>query len=334
MPLVGRGFRAGSGYRYGFNGKEKDNSTGDGNLDFGSRMMDTRIGRWLSADKLFQKYPNESPYVFSGNSPLMFNDPDGNEKIVTITILHRNGSRTVLELTDKDFFYYHPVKSFHATNGNEWTHKDNMYIDYIIDVRDDNIFRTTRTVTLKTVNENYTWNDVLSDWWDGLGLKSQPRKYGLKMYGGGEGISPLAQREWERNLPKAENSDFIGSITGLLDAAAAYGDIAELSPDAGYFLESLGIRENVVKVVNTVENVISAIETADNAANPLLPKHWFNRGNTDEKNIIKPGVTYHDKETKQNYFRLNDSTNQCCATGPATDTTDHNSTKPISSRKQ
>ena len=56
--------------------------------------------------------------------------------------------------------------------------------------------------------------------------------------------------------------------------------------------------------------------------------------NNNSGNIIEPGVTYYDLETKGNYFRLTDSTNECCATGPATDTVEHNSTKPVSIKQK
>ena len=53
MTMPGRKYsQANSGYRYGFNGKELDNSTGEGNLDFGARMYDARIGRFKSIDPL------------------------------------------------------------------------------------------------------------------------------------------------------------------------------------------------------------------------------------------------------------------------------------------
>jgi RHS repeat-associated protein len=68
-------------YRYGFNGKEKlDEMKGDGNAyDFGARMLDPRIGRWLSRDPLEAKYPNISTYTFVGNSPIFCIDPDGKQ---------------------------------------------------------------------------------------------------------------------------------------------------------------------------------------------------------------------------------------------------------------
>jgi RHS repeat-associated protein len=63
-----------------FNGKEKDdewNGTTGGALDFGARIYDSRIGRWLACDPLAAKYPCLSPYQFVANMPLIAIDPDG-----------------------------------------------------------------------------------------------------------------------------------------------------------------------------------------------------------------------------------------------------------------
>lgn len=69
-------------YRYGFNGKEMDNEikgiTGS-SYDFGARIYDPRIGRWLSLDPLARKYPMMSPYNFVANSPIKFVDFDGKD---------------------------------------------------------------------------------------------------------------------------------------------------------------------------------------------------------------------------------------------------------------
>lgn len=72
-----------SANRYGFNGKENDNEVkGEGNqIDFGMRVYDPRIGKFLSVDPLAQKMPDMSPFTFSNNSPIFFIDPDGAEPI-------------------------------------------------------------------------------------------------------------------------------------------------------------------------------------------------------------------------------------------------------------
>ncbi len=71
-------------YRFGFNGKERDNETyGEGNAyDFGARIYDSRLGRWLSVDPLQAKYPGFSPFVFVLNMPLSAYDPDGRDVII------------------------------------------------------------------------------------------------------------------------------------------------------------------------------------------------------------------------------------------------------------
>jgi RHS repeat-associated protein len=71
-------------YRYGFNGQEKDDEVkGSGNsYNYTYRMHDPRLGRFLSVDPMTSKYPHESPYIFVGNSPLMYVDEDGLEKVV------------------------------------------------------------------------------------------------------------------------------------------------------------------------------------------------------------------------------------------------------------
>ena len=69
------------GYRYGYQGSEKDNEfKGDGNsytTEF--RQLDPRLGRWLSVDPLMAKYPMMSPYVAFNNNPIFFVDPLGLE---------------------------------------------------------------------------------------------------------------------------------------------------------------------------------------------------------------------------------------------------------------
>lgn len=80
--MPGRKYQAGSGsYRYGFNGKENDNDVkGEGNQqDYGFRIYDPRLSKFLSVDPLAAKYPMLTPYQFAGNMPTKFIDLDGAE---------------------------------------------------------------------------------------------------------------------------------------------------------------------------------------------------------------------------------------------------------------
>jgi RHS repeat-associated protein len=83
MLEPGRKFTQGNiKYRYGFNGKENDNDVkGEGNQqDYGFRIYDPRLGRFLSQDPLFKSYPWYTPYQFAGNKPIAFIDRDGLEE--------------------------------------------------------------------------------------------------------------------------------------------------------------------------------------------------------------------------------------------------------------
>jgi RHS repeat-associated protein len=72
----------GSDYRYGFNGKENDNEVkGEGNQqDYGMRVYDPRLGKFLSVDPLTKDYPWYTPYQFAGNTPIQAIDLDGLEE--------------------------------------------------------------------------------------------------------------------------------------------------------------------------------------------------------------------------------------------------------------
>jgi RHS repeat-associated protein len=84
MVQPGRRFAQGSSYRYGFNGKENDKDISKADVDFGARIYDDRIGRWLSVDPLQKKYPDVTPYCFVLNSPLSLVDKDGKDVYIII----------------------------------------------------------------------------------------------------------------------------------------------------------------------------------------------------------------------------------------------------------
>jgi RHS repeat-associated protein len=80
--LVPNRHKTGDDYRYGFNGKEMDNEVkGEGTqYDYGFRIYDPRIGKFLSEDPLFRSYAWYTPYQFAGNRPINSIDLDGLEE--------------------------------------------------------------------------------------------------------------------------------------------------------------------------------------------------------------------------------------------------------------
>ena len=82
MPAAGRAFVS-VGYRFGFNSKGYDpefNGGGAGAVyDYGFRIYDSRIGKFLSVDPLSFSYAMLSPFQYASNSPIFMIDLDGLE---------------------------------------------------------------------------------------------------------------------------------------------------------------------------------------------------------------------------------------------------------------
>lgn len=70
--LPGRQFVSGLGYRYGYQGQEKDAETGLTNFEL--RQYDPRLGRWNNPDPYGQHH---SPYIAMSNNPVSSIDMDG-----------------------------------------------------------------------------------------------------------------------------------------------------------------------------------------------------------------------------------------------------------------
>lgn len=135
-------------YRYGFNGMEKDNEVaGNGvDYDFGDRIYDSRIARWLSTDPLQKKYAGLTPYHFTFDNPIAFKDQDGRDgrlsidydkKQVTLesTIYIYGGDKNLdyTQLAAKYNEMYKSIKNsktVKAANGEEWTVTVNVKFVY------------------------------------------------------------------------------------------------------------------------------------------------------------------------------------------------------------
>jgi len=115
MMMVGRSWSVGSEYRYGFNSYEKDDEIkGSGNsYDFGARIYDPRLARFLSIDPDFKQYPDWSPYVFALNNPIRLIDLAGRGPIDAL-----KKANTAANATANDYW----KKSFNEdkTVVNEW----------------------------------------------------------------------------------------------------------------------------------------------------------------------------------------------------------------------
>jgi RHS repeat-associated protein len=93
-----------SAYRYGFNGKENDDEAyGDDNQqDYGMRIYDPRLGRFLSVDPIAAQYPMLSSYQFASNSPVQAIDLDGLERMHYTRVSDENGKPRLEQIGQED----------------------------------------------------------------------------------------------------------------------------------------------------------------------------------------------------------------------------------------
>ena len=68
-----------SSYRYGFNGKELNPELQGATYDYGFRIYDARIGKFLSVDPLYREFSWNSPYAFAENRVMDGIDLEGKE---------------------------------------------------------------------------------------------------------------------------------------------------------------------------------------------------------------------------------------------------------------
>ena len=88
-------------YRFGFNGKEKDiegMGGGGSTYDYGFRIYNPQIGRFLSVDPLTKSYPMLSTYQFASNTPIWAIDLDGLEAAIQSFVMgiNANGEEFVI----------------------------------------------------------------------------------------------------------------------------------------------------------------------------------------------------------------------------------------------
>jgi RHS repeat-associated protein len=115
-------------YRFGFNGMEKDNEVkGIGNsLDFGERIYDSRLGTWMSIDKMAGKHPGFTPYVFCRDNPIVKYDPNGNTDYSATVQIKKNAKGEITKTITVNMVYAvlnvssTPIYNANAVSGGDY----------------------------------------------------------------------------------------------------------------------------------------------------------------------------------------------------------------------
>jgi RHS repeat-associated protein len=153
------------GYRYGFNGKEIDKGDegmggGGSTYDYGFRIYNPSLGKFLSVDPLTASYPWYTPYQFAGNMPINCIDLDGLEEYKVVSFFNSITGKTTsqMELINADV----PFKVVY--------YSANMAVDCNIPAVPDGYIEkliSTNTTDFNTVAEFekalYLYNSLLND---------------------------------------------------------------------------------------------------------------------------------------------------------------------------
>ncbi len=95
-------------YAYGFNGKmldEEGMGGGGSTYDYGFRIYNAQLGKFLSVDPLTASYAWYTPYQFAGNKPIAAIDLDGLEELIVVRFFDADGKYTgelVCRIPNKD----------------------------------------------------------------------------------------------------------------------------------------------------------------------------------------------------------------------------------------
>ena len=231
MQMPGRTYIAGGSlnYRYGFNGKENDNEVegvGD-QIDYGMRVYDPRIGKFLSVDPLTGKYPWYTPYQFAGNKPIWAVDLDGLEE-ANSNAQKVKADKALQEVLNKDYIRMNTPREgangiFHsATPAEEENHPVRAYIKNFFYYTAEYLTPLVATDQLAAVWKNKEIStdkklDASLEFTIGLLQPEGPFEGPIKFKGVGEGWEGLTQFEVNKfNGKLGENitTDYLNSKFG------------------------------------------------------------------------------------------------------------------------
>jgi RHS repeat-associated protein len=255
MLEPGRGV-TGSSYRYGFNGKEHDNSINTDDYNFGGRIYDARTNVWLSIDPLQKKRPGESPYLYSGANPIIYVDPDGKDRILCVKVLDEQTGKTLIikvklnddlkSTLDRNYMYSndHWYSGSGYTDEYKW-HDINMIMN--VTIAKDGKVTTSMHEELGKVRAT-TWFDAEWTTYPFVKYKGETKEGGIMF------TTSSPDYNWDNELePGSKHFETPVNVDGIISAfGAAAVEGSEL--------------KKATKVVSILEKIRTAKYVGDAAA--------------------------------------------------------------------
>ncbi|MBW7943715.1 MAG: hypothetical protein H3C64_15365, partial [Candidatus Kuenenia stuttgartiensis] len=227
---------AGAKYKYGFNGKENDNEVkGEGNQqDYGMRIYDPRLGRFLSVDPLTSKFPWYTPYQFAGNKPIIAIDLDGLEDYIVINYYNRNKEperTSIITLTNRaskrlvDMQMRAAMKN--GRLGSLEAQGKRVLVRHVFS-DDDRMFASERRDIL-IQNETYVLNN------------------GQKLHTGGEDPFQIEINEGGKMV--SERDDYKSSQFNLEERTVSYYERKIIRPNETYTFKPFDVIADIIEVL-------------------------------------------------------------------------------------
>ena len=244
-------------FRFGFNNKEKDNEIeGIGNsIDFGSRIHNARLGRFLSPDPLALNFPYDGPYNFTSDNPIIYVDRQGKTKWLFLKIIdERTNTETMIKLPVSDELMH--AASYHNSSGGLGSYDVTLTDWYDINLNATIVINKDGKVTSYTQETpargkyRSTTNFNLGQGYANFSRKAGEILNRIKKFegvkeGSVEGGLVLYVRERSGNNNEQAKNKSAKSVDGYVDATELLRTI-EVSLDANKENEAL---ENVVQMV-------------------------------------------------------------------------------------
>uniref|UniRef100_UPI002491868E RHS repeat-associated core domain-containing protein n=1 Tax=Tenacibaculum aiptasiae TaxID=426481 RepID=UPI002491868E len=108
--------------KFGYNGKELEESLGLNWLEYGARNYNSSLGRFMNIDRFAEKYESINPYQYTANNPILFVDVNGD------WIYINDGSGD----NKKQYRYENGKTQYKNSDGNWVSAKDQKLSDFVI----------------------------------------------------------------------------------------------------------------------------------------------------------------------------------------------------------
>ena len=214
--------------KFKYNGKEQQHqefSDGSGLewYDYGARIQDPQIGRWMTIDPHSEKYMSGSPYNYASNDPIILIDPNGKDAVIydeknkKVATFHHNKVR-VEKGMDKSQALVSFKAAIKQTDGKTNTYKDIFNSKSIVNVHVGKFDDNTTPSTSKDANGNTVVSTIMND--GKLGAKEVNVNWdpsaGLKTTEGGSN-SPSINLLHEMTHADHFITDVVGTLKNLND---------------------------------------------------------------------------------------------------------------------